>query len=85
MDPDTVISEIHRSETFRLKVISALQNTPAQFQTFSMNQSPLKNDRSNPETVGSIPLHADVVTKTELIHLIREINDTSKTELLESN
>ena len=37
LDPENVINKIYRSETFRLKVLSALHNTPAQFQTLFMN------------------------------------------------
>ena len=48
----TVINQIYQSETIRLKVIPALQNAPAQFETFFMNQSPVKSESSIPDTVG---------------------------------
>ena len=39
LDPENVINKIYQSETFRLKVLSALQNTLAQFQTFFMTRN----------------------------------------------
>ena len=84
LDPDNVINKIYQSETFRLKVLPALQNTPAQFQTFFMNQSPVKNNTSFLETVGSIAQPPDAVTKAELFHTVREINDNTRAELLDS-
>ena len=84
IDPSKVINRIYQSEKFRLKVISALQNTPAQSQTFFINQSLLKEDTSIPDTVGSVPQPSDMVTKAEFFHTVREINDNTKTELLDS-
>ena len=84
LDPDNVIKQIYQLETFRLKVISALQNTPAHFQTFFMNQSPVKIDSSIPETVGSVAQPLDSVTKAELSHMVRDINDNTRAELLDS-
>ena len=49
-----------------------------------MYQSPVKNDTSIPETVGSIAQTPDAVTKAELFHTIREINDNTRAELLDS-
>ena len=83
LEPDNVINKIYQSETFRFKVRSALQNTPAQFQTFFMNQSPVKNDTSIPDTVGSVAQPPDSVIKAELFHTVREINDKKRAELLE--
>ena len=84
LDPENVINKIYQSETFRLKVLSSLQNTPVQFQTFFMNQSPVKNNTSIPETVGSDAQPPDAVTKAELFHTVREINGNTRVELLDS-
>ena len=49
-----------------------------------MNQSPVKNDTSIPETVVTGAQPPDWVTKAELIHTVREINDNTRAELLDS-
>ena len=67
-----------------MKVLSALQNTPAQFRTFFMNQSSVKNDRSIVNTVESVAQPPDSVIKAELSHTVHEINDNTRAELLES-
>ena len=49
-----------------------------------MNQSPLKNDKSIPDKIGSVPQPSDVVNKAEFFHMLLEIDDNTKTELLDS-
>ena len=73
LDPNNVINKIHQSEKFRLKVLSAFQNTPAHFETFFMNQSPVKNDTSIPDTVGSVAQPPESVIIAELFHTTRFI------------
>ena len=46
-----------------------------------MNQLPVKNDTWIPDTVGSVHQPSDSVTKAELFHMVREINDNTKVEL----
>ena len=84
LDPENVINKIYQSETFRLRVLSALQNTPAQFQTLFMNQSPVKNNTSISETVGSIPQPPDVETRTELLDSVKRETEQIKTELYDA-
>ena len=45
-----------------------------------MNQSPVKNNTSIPETVGSVSQPLDAVTKAELFHTV----DNTRVELLDS-
>ena len=49
-----------------------------------MNQSPVKNDTSIPDTVGSVAQLPDTVIKAELFHTVRKITENTRAELLES-
>ena len=82
LDPDNIINKIYQSEMFRLRVLSALQNTPAQFQTFFTNQSSVKNDTSIPDTVGSVAQPPDPSSSFSQVNietgtLIEDLNCSS--------